>query len=109
MALYGGYVFFLHAVDGPWRHWKDGREGQAVDPWTVQHVLWGALGSYMGLAPTQVLLLSSLNEMAEAWVRKTHPDALWGSPESTHNVFMDLVATLAGWKLAELLTKRGRA
>jgi hypothetical protein len=106
VALYGGYVVFLHAVDGPWRHWKDGRAGQAIDPWTLQHVLWGALGSYMGLPPTQILVLSSINEMVEARIRKKRPDLLWGTPESAHNVFMDLVATLAGWKLADLLAKR---
>jgi len=51
------------------------------------------------------LVLSTLNEMAEAWVRKKQP-GLWGSPESTHDAFMDIVATLAGWKLADFVAKR---
>lgn len=104
VALYGGYVVFLHAVDGPWRSWKT--EPAAVDPWTLQHVLWGALGSYMGLTPIQVLALSSVNELVEYGVRKARPDLLWGTPESNANVFMDLVATLAGWKLGEFVVDR---
>jgi hypothetical protein len=104
-AAYAGYVVFLHAVDGPWRHWKEGREGKALDPWTGQHVLWGALGAYMGLSPRQVLILSSVNELVEYGVRSLRPDLLWGSPESPQNVFMDLAATLAGWKIAELITR----
>lgn len=105
---YALYVAFLHAVDGPWRDWKEGREGQAVDPWTGQHVLWGALGSYMGLGPGQVLVLSTINELVEWGVRTYRPDLLWGSPESPQNVFMDLVATLAGWKLADVLAGQER-
>jgi hypothetical protein len=100
-VLYGGYVVFLHAVDGPWRHWKT--EPATLDPWTLQHVLWGALGQHMGLGPAQILVLSSINELVEFGVRKLRPDLLWGTPETTSNVFMDLVATLAGYKLAEVL------
>lgn len=107
VAAYGAYVIFLHAVDGPWRTWKDGREGRAIDPWTLQHVLWGALGAYMGLPPTKMMILSSINEMVEARIRKKRPDLLWGSPESAGNVFMDLVATLAGWKIADLMKGKG--
>ncbi len=105
-AAYAAYVAFLHAVDGPWRHWKDGHEGQAVDPWTYQHVLWGGIGAAMGLTARQVLILGSVNELVEWGVRTYRPDLLWGSPESRANVFMDLVASLAGWKLAELLTRQ---
>lgn len=105
-AAYAAYVAFLHAVPGPWRHWKDGREGKALDPWTGQHVLWGALGAAMGLKPTQVLVLSTINELAEWGLRTYRPDLLWGSPESPQNVFMDLAATLAGWKLAEFLMRK---
>lgn len=57
----------------------------------------------MGLHPTKILILSSINELVEAQVRKQRPDLLWGTPESPNNVFMDIVATLAGWKLAEVL------
>jgi hypothetical protein len=102
---YGVYVVALHAVDGPWRDWKEGREGQAIDPWTGQHVLWGALGAYMGLGPGQVLVLGTINELVEWGVRTYRPDLLWGSPESPNNVFMDIVATMAGWKLGEMLTR----
>jgi hypothetical protein len=105
-AAYAAYVAFLHAVDGPWRNWKVGREGQALDGWTIQHVLWGALGAYVGLTPKQVLILSTVNELVEYGVRTYRPDLLWGSPESPQNVFMDLAATLAGWKIAELIAKR---
>jgi hypothetical protein len=65
--------------------------------------MWGALGSYMGLAPTQIMVLSTINELVEFGVRKLRPDLLWGTPETSSNVFMDLVATLAGYKLAEVL------
>jgi hypothetical protein len=105
-AAYAAYVAFLHAVDGPWRHWKEGREGKAIDPWTTQHVLWGALGAAMGLSPKQVLILGSVNELVEWGVRTCRPDLLWGSPESPTNVFMDLTASLVGWKLGEMLTKK---
>jgi hypothetical protein len=103
-AAYAAYVAFLHAVDGPWRHWKDGREGAAVDPWTGQHVLWGTLGSFMGLTPKQILILGTVNELVELGVRTYRPDLLWGSPESPQNVFFDLMASLVGWELGELLT-----
>jgi hypothetical protein len=39
-------------------------------------------------------------------VRTCRPDLLWGSPESPTNVFMDLTASLVGWKLGEMLTKK---
>lgn len=102
-ALYLGYVAFLHTVDGPWRHWKDGREGAVFDPWTLQHVLWGVLGQRMGLGPAQILTLSTLNEAAEYYVRTCCPDLLWGTPETPHNVAMDVIANMIGWKLGEVL------
>jgi len=103
VALYGAYVVALHVVPGPWKNWKKGREGKALDPWTLQHVLWGALGQRMGLTATEVLYLGTVNEIAEAGIRTLRPDLLWGTPESPSNVLADLVATWAGWGLGKLL------
>ena len=103
-ALYGAYVIFLHVVDGPWKHWKEGREGQVLDPWTGQHVLWGAIGSYMGLGSGEVLILGTVNEVVEYGVRKFRPDLLWGTPETAGNMFADLAATWVGWQIGKRLT-----
>jgi hypothetical protein len=101
-ALYGAYVVALHAIDGPWQHWKEGWEGRAVDPWTSQHLLWGLIGQRMGLNQNEILVLTTINEAVELGVRTFRPDLLWGSPESPRNVIVDIVATWAGWKLGEL-------
>jgi hypothetical protein len=103
VGAYAAYVAFLHAVDGPWRHWKRGRSGQALDPWTLQHVLWGAIAERMGVDRDQLMALSTVNEAVEAGVRTFRPDLLWGTPESPANVIMDLVANWAGWELARRL------
>jgi hypothetical protein len=106
-GLYAGYVVFLHAVDGPWRHWKDGREGEAVDLWLVQHLLWGAIAQRMGLSPKQLFMLGTVNELVEFGVRKLRPDLLWGSPESGANVALDLIGNIAGWLIAEGASRAG--
>jgi len=103
-GLYGGYVLFLHLVDGPWRHWKRGREGRAVvDPWTATHVVWGAIGQRFGLSAKEVMILGAVNEALEFEVRRSRPDLLWGEPESPANVIVDMAATWAGFELARAL------
>jgi hypothetical protein len=92
-------VLFLHAVDGPWRHWKENRESHLFDPWSLTHVAWGAIGAHMGLSAREVMVLSTINEAAEWGVRASRPDLLWGTPESSGNVLVDLVATWGGWAL----------
>ncbi len=103
VALYGAYVAALHALDGPWRRWKFGWEGRAVDPWTLQHLLWGAIAQRVGVGPGQLALLGLANEAVEAGVRHYRPDLLWGTPETPLNVAADLVANQAGWELARRL------
>lgn len=100
VALYGAYVAGLHVFDGPWRRWKSGYEGAALDPWTLQHVLWGAIANSMSVGRGQLAVLAVANEVVEAGVRALRPDLLWGTPETPANVAVDLVATLAGWELA---------
>lgn len=102
-ALYAVYVAALHAIDGPWRRWKEERPGKAVDGWTATHIVWGMIGRRMGVSEHDVLILSTLNEAVEAGVRTFRPDLLWGSPESAANVLTDMVATYAGYKLEEVL------
>ena len=93
---YGAYVAILHAVDGPWRSWKVGREGKTLDPWTLQHVAWGALAGLAGITQLELLGLGVLNELVELGVRRARPDLLWGSPETIANVAGDLVAAALG-------------
>lgn len=109
VAAYGAYVLALHAVEGPWRRWKVGYEGAAVDPWTLTHALWGAIAHRMGVSRSQLLVLSAANEGAEWATRTFRPDLLWGTPETSANVGVDLVATLAGWELARLVGRPGGA
>ena len=82
VAAYSAYVVGLHVVDGPWRSWKKGRAGKAVDPWTLQHVLWGVIAERMRVGREQILLLSAVNEVVELGVRTFRPDMLWGTPET---------------------------
>jgi hypothetical protein len=104
VALYGAYVVALHAIDGPWKRWKQGREGKALDPWTLQHVLWGAIAYRMGVDRSQLVALGTANEVVEAGVRTFRPDLLWGTPESPANVIVDVAANWAGWELAKRLS-----
>jgi hypothetical protein len=97
---YGAYVAFLHVVPGPWRNWKRGYEGQALDPWTLQHVLWGVIARRWGLTQGQLLALSAANELIEYGVRSRRPDLLWGTPETPANVAVDIAANAAGWWIA---------
>ena len=100
IGFYGGYVLFLHLVDGPWKQWKLGREGQAVDPWTATHIAWGAIGQRFGLTVKEVMVLSTVNEALEYEIRRSRPELLWGEPESPANVLVDIAATWAGYALA---------
>jgi len=102
-ALYAAYVAALHAIDGPWRRWKEERPGKAVDGWTATHVIWGMIGRRMGVTEHEVLVLTTLNEAVEFGVRVTRPDLLWGSPESAANVLTDMVSTYVGYKIEEFL------
>ena len=95
---YLAYVTALHLIPGPWKQWKVGRAGRATDPWTLQHLLWGALGKAMGLSLTEVMVLSVANEALEAGVRRYRPDLLWGTPETPKNVVVDLLGVAAGWQ-----------
>ncbi len=104
ILAYGAYVAFLHAVPGPWRRWKEGREGKVFDWWSVQHVLWGALAERWGLSRVQLLALGLANEGVEYAVRKARPDLLWASPESPRNVGADLLAAALGHALAQGLS-----
>ena len=106
VGSYAAYVAFLHAVPGPWRHWKR-KSGRAIDPWTGSHILWGAYARIMGIPLVELTALAAANEVGEYAIRRTRPDLLWGSPESTMNVFVDMVATGLGWLLAAMLM-RGR-
>ena len=103
---YGAYVVFLHAVRGPWRQWKVGREGRILDPWTTQHVMWGAIARAWGISQGQLLALGAANELIEYATRVKRPDLLWGSPESPANVVADLTGSAVGWWLADKLRKR---
>lgn len=101
--LYGAYVVTLHAVDGPWRQWKVGREGRAIDPWTGQHVMWGAIAQRMGVSQGALFALGVVNEGIELATRTYRPDLLWGTPESPANVAVDLGSAAAGWWMASKL------
>ena len=103
VALYTSYVLALHAIDGPWKHWKEGYEGRAFDPWSFQHVIWGLIAQRMGLERNQIMALSAINEAVEMGVRAVRPDLLWGSPETPLNVITDLGATWAGWEMGRFL------
>lgn len=100
---YGAYVAFLHAVSGPWRTWKEGREGKVLDPWTLQHVLWGAIAQRWGLSQNELLALGVVNELGEYVTRSLRPDLLWGTPETGANVAADLASAALGHALAEQL------
>lgn len=96
LALYSGYVAALHTFDGPWREWK--RDGDTVDNWTWTHVAWGMIARRMGLGRGEFMVLGALNEVVELGVRTWRPDLLWGTPESTANVVVDLASNLVGWE-----------
>ena len=101
--LFAASVAAIHLVkNGPWRTWKQGRfEGKAVDPWTLQHVMWGMIANRMGLTVEQHAVLGAINEVGELWIRRNRPGSLWGTPESPVNVAVDLLANTAGWYLAD--------
>lgn len=103
VATYAAYVLFLHAVDGPWRRWKKGRQRPAVDPWTLQHLGWGAIARAWGLTREEFFALGLANEAVELATRIARPDLLWGSPESLPNVAVDIAANAAGFELAGLV------
>ena len=103
VLAYGGYVAALHAVPGPWHTWKRGYELRAVDPWTGQHLIWGAVAQRFGLTPGQLMILGVLNEVGELLVRRYRPQWLWGQPDVPMNLVVDLAANLAGWYAAEWL------
>ena len=85
LALYAGYVTFLHVSPGPWHRWKVGREGSPTDPWTGQHILWGVIAQRMGLTLNQLMALGTLNEVGELLIAEYQPHWLWGQPESKAN------------------------
>ena len=89
-------VGIVHVTPGPWNHWSKGR---AVDTWTLTHILWGFIGAKMNQSLGQQMILATLNEVAEAIIRKQRPDLTWGTPEPDFNVPMDLIANAAGWYL----------
>jgi hypothetical protein len=101
---YAAYVAFMHGVHGPWRKWKVGYEGRAVDPWTLQHVLWGFLAQRWGLTQKQLLVLGAANELVEYWARVKRPDLLWGTPETVSNVAADLGAAAMGYWISDTLS-----
>ncbi len=103
LLAFGVYVAALHTVDGPWREWKRGREGLALDPWTLTHVGWGAAARAAGISAGEWFLLGLANEAVELVARKRRPDLLWGEPESPANVGLDLVTNALGWELADLV------
>lgn len=96
LLAYAGYVATVHLVDGPWRHWST---GSAVDGWTATHVAWGILAKKMGVPLGTFMALGALNEAGEALLRRSRPDLLWGSPETSANVAVDLAANYVGWRL----------
>ncbi len=102
ILAYGSYVAALHLVEGPWKDWKKGGPS-AVDKWTATHIAWGAIGQAFGLSHTEITALAAVNEVGEYVVRGVRPDLLWGSPETTANVAIDIAATSAGWWLASAI------
>lgn len=101
LAAYASYVWFLHNVDGPWRHWS---RGGMLDGWTATHVAWGAIANRMDVSLSSFMLLGLGNEAIEAWSRQNRPDLLWGEPESLSNVAADIVANFVGWKISDALS-----
>ncbi len=104
VLLYGAYVAALHLIPGPWHAWKRGYELRAVDPWTGQHLLWGAIAQRMGVSAGQLMVLGVLNEAAELLIRRYRPQWLWGQPDVPLNLAADLAANLVGWQGAQWLT-----
>jgi hypothetical protein len=101
-GLFLAYVTAIHLVDGPWRRWKKGREGDALDPWTLSHVASGFIANRMGVGEGEFMALGVVNEVAELWIRENRPDLLWGEPESPGNVAADIAANWLGYKLGGL-------
>ncbi len=99
LLAYALYVAFLNTVPGPWRDWK-GEKAKATDPWTLQHVIWGAIASAAGYSQKELLALGLLNELVELAVRRLRPDLLWGTPETPANVVVDLLAAALGHRVA---------
>ena len=101
LLLYGASVAFANVVDGPWRRWS--REAKNFNGWTAMHLLWGGIAYKFDLSLNQTLALSVLNEAVELWLRKNHPVAMWGDPESKLNVAIDVAANAGGWLAARKL------
>lgn len=96
ITAYVAYVAAMNLLPGPWRDWPKGRY---VDPWTVTHIAWGMVAKRMGIDLSTLIGLTVLNELGEAWLRANRPDLVWGSPETSENVIVDVAATVAGWKV----------
>ncbi len=95
IGAYGGYVLFVHMVDGPWKQWD---KGTCVDWWTVTHLACMSIARRMGVPFRDAMVLGVLNEVGEALVRRYRPDLLFGGPEPPCNIVMDLVANYVGYR-----------
>jgi len=96
-GLYLAYVLAIHAIPGPWRGWTS--HGATFDAWTLTHLAWGQIAKQYKLSLTTLLLLSILNEGAEAYLRHIKFLGIWGDPETPANVVVDLASTSLGWAL----------
>jgi hypothetical protein len=104
ILAYAGYALAVNVVPGPWQSWR--REGGSVDGWTATHLFWGALSRRYGINLKVLMLLGVLNEVAEAAIRETRPELLWGAPEDPRNVAVDIMANAAGWLAADAVARR---
>jgi len=96
---YGAVTAGMHVLPGPWKNWKKKGTEPALDMWTATHVLWSMIAKKMGI-PLYVLMgLAIANEGLEWYIRKNRPDLLWGSPENSSNVMVDLLANWVGYAL----------
>ena len=100
LLLYGASVGLANVFDGPWRRWSSKAN---FNGWTSMHVLWGGIAYKFKLSLNQTIALSVLNEAVELWLRKNHPVAMWGDPESNLNIAIDVSANIGGWLAARKL------
>ena len=109
VVTYGVFVYALHAIKPlteATSQWKAQSGNGHVDKWLYFHAFWGVLARLYGLSGGETLGLAVVNEGGEALVRRYRPDLLWGTPESSKNVALDLVVTGMGWALTDEAIRR---
>lgn len=95
LVAYAAYVAAVHLIPGPWQTPRT--EVKYLDGWALTHAAWGAIARRAGIPLGTLVVLATLNEVAEYLTHRAAPQLTWGQEEPLPYRVWDVAVTTAGW------------